>query len=165
MKNSTPQNGRAGVLPPRLLLLVAGLALAAAMAMAFQAWRAAHTATIVVEWTTASELDTAGFNLYRSQPPDGDFVRVNPHLIPPAPDPLTGGSYKFVDSGVTPGQSYIYELEEVEVNGQAARIERISVVAEGGGLAEMVSALALLVAGVTGIVAATRPAARQEERE
>ncbi|NIN65277.1 MAG: hypothetical protein GTO63_11385, partial [Anaerolineae bacterium] len=47
--------------------------------------------TVIVEWTTESEIDLAGFNLYRSERPDGPYVKVNEALIPASPDPLTGG--------------------------------------------------------------------------
>ena len=65
--------------------------------MAVMAWRAGHQTSVVVEWTTASELDTVGFNIYRSEIRDGEFVQVNSSLIPAASDPLTGSSYDYED--------------------------------------------------------------------
>lgn len=46
-----------------LVLLMAGFG--------YIAWSGSSQASVLVEWTTASELDTAGFNLYRSLEPDG----------------------------------------------------------------------------------------------
>ncbi|MGQ9491610.1 MAG: hypothetical protein ACUVR4_00790 [Anaerolineae bacterium] len=49
------------------------------------------TAPVRIEWRTETEINTAGFNLYRSESPAGPFdVKVNDQLIPPAADPLTG---------------------------------------------------------------------------
>ncbi len=72
---------------------------------------------VVVEWTTATEINTAGFNLYRSTYPEGPFVKINSHLLPASTDPLAGGKYKYEDSHVTAGQTYYYKLEDVELGG------------------------------------------------
>lgn len=76
------------------------------------------TATVRVEWSTETEMNTAGFNLFRGESPDGPFpVRVNEQLIPPAADPLTGGQYSYLDRTAQAGQVYYYQLQEVERNG------------------------------------------------
>ena len=75
----------------------------------------------VVTWETASEVNTAGFNLYRGSSPDGPWTKVNDALIPAAEDPMRGGSYRYVDEKATPGQIYYYQLEEVELGGAANR--------------------------------------------
>ena len=42
-------------------------------------------APVRVEWITETEMNTAGFNLYRGESADGPFdVKVNAQLIPPA---------------------------------------------------------------------------------
>ena len=72
---------------------------------------------IVVEWTTATEMNTAGFNLYRGSQPDGPFVKLNANLIPASTDPLSGGKYQYVDSNVISGETYYYKLEDVDLQG------------------------------------------------
>jgi hypothetical protein len=74
---------------------------------------------VTIEWSTASELNTAGFNVLRGDTPDGPFTRLNAEVIPASPDPLVGGSYVYTDTRVTPGQTYHYQLEEVEFGGGA----------------------------------------------
>jgi hypothetical protein len=65
-----------------------------------------------VEWQTATEVQTLGFNLYR-----GD-TRLNQDLIPsPAPGSSVGATYTFVDNN--PGQ--VYWIEQVDVLGNTAR--------------------------------------------
>ena len=96
------------------LLLAIGLALAA---LAILLISAATPPAVTVEWSTASELNTAGFNVLRSDSSDGPFTRLNPEVIPASPDPLVGGSDVYTDTNVTPGQTYYYQLEEVESGG------------------------------------------------
>jgi hypothetical protein len=73
---------------------------------------------VVVAWETALEIDTVGFNLWRSATPDGEYERINETLIPAAS--LGGGMgevYEYADIDVTPGATYYYKLEEVEAGG------------------------------------------------
>ena len=99
------------------LLFAVGLIL---MALALFLASALTPPAVTVEWSTASELDTAGFNLLRGNTPDGPFTRLNAQVIPASPDPLVGGSYIFTDTQVAPGQTYYYQLEEVEFGGSTS---------------------------------------------
>jgi hypothetical protein len=90
-------------------------------------------ASVTVEWTTASEVDHAGFNLYRSESPDGPWAKLNQELIPPSGDPIVGGKYSYVDDAVGPGRTYYYQLEDVSLNGSSTRHPPIEVVAGPAG--------------------------------
>jgi len=85
---------------------------------------------VVVEWTTESEVDLAGFNLYRSDSPAGPYVKVNTALIPGASDPLLGGRYAYTDTNVVAGRTYYYKLEDVDLDGTTTLHGPIEVVAE-----------------------------------
>jgi hypothetical protein len=87
---------------------------------------------VTVEWGTASELNTAGFNLYRSDSQAGPFTRLNAEMIPASPDPLVGGSYIYTDTNVTVGYTYYYQLEEVETSGSSSTQGIVQVTAGGG---------------------------------
>ena len=65
---------------------------------------------IIVRWSTEFEVNTAGFNIYRSDSENGAWTKMNSQLIPGSPDPLRGGSYVFTDTNVIANQSYWYEL-------------------------------------------------------
>ena len=107
-----------------LVLVMAGLG--------YFAWKESSQVSVLVEWTTASELDTAGFNLYRSLDPGGPFDKVTPSLIPTTGDPLTGDAYRYEDKTVQPGVVYYYQLEEVDLNGGSEQFGPISVQAKNG---------------------------------
>ncbi len=86
-------------------------------------YQLAQPVSIKVEWETATELDTAGFHLYRSQSPDDGFVRINKSLIPSEGDASSGASYTYTDKQVTSGQIYYYVLEEVEYDASTNRYD------------------------------------------
>jgi hypothetical protein len=74
----------------------------------------ASTPKIEVNWKTASEFDTAGFNVYRSEHPDQGFTRINDALIHGKADTTSGAEYSYLDQEVNRGTTYYYRLEDVE---------------------------------------------------
>jgi hypothetical protein len=82
-----------------------------------------QSASIQIQWDTATELQTAGFNLYRSPTTDGEFVRINDKMVPSQGDGLTGAAYTYRDDSVTAGETYYYLLEEVELDSSTNRYE------------------------------------------
>ncbi len=124
---------------PLLVLLLLGGLIAAYLA--WQDWR---SAVVVVEWSTASELDTVGFNLYRAEQADGEYTKINPTVIPSAGDALTGSDYRYEDHNVRAGQTYYYKLEDITTSGQGERYGPIVVEARGQvGMAAIAAALLL----------------------
>jgi hypothetical protein len=76
------------------------------------------TTTIVVRWTTASELNNAGFNVYRNTSATGTFSKINPSLIPVSnPGSIIGSSYSYSDNSAIKGQTYYYKLESLDFSG------------------------------------------------
>ncbi|MBI5303136.1 MAG: hypothetical protein HY868_13460 [Chloroflexi bacterium] len=72
-------------------------------------------------WRTTSEVHTAGYNIYRSARADGPYARINAQLIPAVNDAKIGGTYKYFDNDVQSGQTYYYQLEDVEISGKGVR--------------------------------------------
>ena len=108
---------------------------------------------VIVEWTTASEVNTSGFNLYRSEQADGPYVKINEQLIPGSTDPLVGGKYRYEDATVTSGRTYYYQLEEVELDGASARHGPIVVTAlSAGGVDGRTGTWLALGLGATAVV-------------
>ena len=72
---------------------------------------------VLVSWETASEIDNAGFNLYRSEA-GGERIRLNDWLIPSQnPGSVVGSSYQFVDRSAEPDTAYQYWLEDIDLAG------------------------------------------------
>lgn len=80
-------------------------------------------APIRIEWETETEVNTAGFNIYRREGDEGAFVQLNEQLIPSEGSPVSGASYVFVDEAVVNGQTYYYQLEDVEFDNTTERHE------------------------------------------
>lgn len=106
---------------------------------------------IVIEWTTATEINTAGFNLYRAESADGPFTQVNSQLIPASSDPMAGGKYKFEDTSIATGKTYYYQLEDVEYNGTRTKHTPIAVTS-GSSFGTTEVLLALLGIAIVGSV-------------
>ncbi|MEM8860275.1 MAG: hypothetical protein AAGD96_18260 [Chloroflexota bacterium] len=71
---------------------------------------------ITITWSTETEFDTAGFNIYRSESTDGEFVQINQQLIPGKAEAAAGAVYTWEDSSAVRGITYYYKLEDVEYN-------------------------------------------------
>jgi len=114
---------------------------------------------IRVSWETAAELEHLGFNLYRGASAAGPWVQLNASLIPAQnPGGTSGASYEWLDTGMTPGATVFYRLEDVDIHGASALHGPVSATAAGtasvvitdfgaNGVAPAVLLLALAAAG------------------
>jgi len=72
---------------------------------------------VTLAWETATEIDNAGFNLYRASTVEGPYSKINPSLIPAEGDVVSGASYTYIDTNIVKGNPYYYKLEDVDFNG------------------------------------------------
>lgn len=72
---------------------------------------------VLLAWETLSEIDTVGFNLWRSEAENGAYVQINPSLIPARGGPTTSAVYVYLDATAQPGVAYYYQLEDVDQHG------------------------------------------------
>lgn len=70
-----------------------------------------------VSWETVSELNNAGFNLYRGSSAAPESMLA--YVASVAPGANYGASYEWFDTDVVSGQTYWYWLEDVDINGAA----------------------------------------------
>jgi calcium-activated chloride channel regulator 4 len=80
----------------------------------------ADRSRVALVWETGTEIDNAGFNLYRATAKDGPYTKINDALIAAQGDPVSGASYSFLDTGLSAG-TYYYKLEDVDTSGVATR--------------------------------------------
>lgn len=76
----------------------------------------ANRGTVTIDWNTSTEINTAGFLLYRSTTLFSPQVQVNANLIAAKGDGVTGAGYRITDS---PGYgTFYYWLMDVDYSGQ-----------------------------------------------
>ena len=80
---------------------------------------------VVLKWTTESELDNAGFNIYRSESPTGEFVQVNAELIQGAGTTGERQQYEWKDTTTKPNISYYYRIEDVSFSGVREQLQTV----------------------------------------
>jgi hypothetical protein len=72
--------------------------------------------SITLSWETGTEIDNAGFNLFRTSTQGGPYVKITDPLIPARGAEVFGASYSFIDK---PGEgTFYYMLEDVDTSGQ-----------------------------------------------
>ncbi|HSN75450.1 MAG TPA: hypothetical protein VL334_10255 [Anaerolineae bacterium] len=85
---------------------------------------------VLVSWETVSELNSAGFNLYRTgsadeQPGPADLLAFVPSQ---APGSTVGATYSFRDSNVVAGRTYWYWLADMDLGGATTLHDPVSVI-------------------------------------
>jgi hypothetical protein len=75
------------------------------------------SSSVTLVWSTASEIDTAGYNLYRAEAENGNFIKINNSLIPAQGTSTQGANYEFIDTNVQNRKTYYYKLEDIDLNG------------------------------------------------
>ena len=77
-------------------------------------FRAEYTdASVLIKWITESEIDNAGFYLYRSETEAGAFKVVNAKLIQGAGTSSERNTYTWTDTTAKPNTFYYYRIEDV----------------------------------------------------
>ena len=75
----------------------------------------AGAGSVTLAWETGTELDNAGFNLYRAMLKDGPYTQINDALIAAQGDAVSGASYSFLDA--PDYGTFYYKLEDVDLYG------------------------------------------------
>ena len=68
---------------------------------------------VKLNWQTETEMDTAGFNVWRAE----GFKKVNESMIPAEGSPIMGTDYDFFDKWVMNGKLYYYLVEDIDTSG------------------------------------------------
>jgi hypothetical protein len=75
-----------------------------------------------LRWTTASELDSYGFDVYRSTSEDGQFETINDEPIAGAGTVDVPQDYKYDDRDIQPDTAYFYYVESISLAGKREKI-------------------------------------------
>jgi hypothetical protein len=75
--------------------------------------------TVTLIWHTASELINSGFNLHRSEVPDGAYQKINNALILAQGSVTQGASYEFIDTNVQNRKTNYFKLKDIDLNGNS----------------------------------------------
>jgi len=127
---------------PTLFLFLCSLTL-----LSYGGWRFFNP-QVIIQWSTASEVDTLGFSIYRAENPDGPFTYlVNEELIPAEGQVVSGADYQTLDRNVIPGITYYYQLHEIQMNGATETYGPITITAKRSGFLEIALSL-ILVPGI-----------------
>jgi len=78
-----------------------------------------------VRWTTASEMDNFGFDVYRGKLEKGPFVRLTKRPILGAGTSDTPQRYSWVDDTIDPRRVYFYYVESISMSGERRRFTPI----------------------------------------
>ena len=82
-------------------------------------FRAEYTdAGVILNWTTESEVNNAGFYIYRGETKDGEFKVVTPTLIQGAGTTGERNEYTWTDTTAKPDTVYYYRIEDVSHAGE-----------------------------------------------
>jgi len=68
-------------------------------------------------WSTASEIENAGFNILKAESEKDEYVMINGSLIPAIGSPIQGENYEFIDIDVVNDKTYYYLLEDIDIYG------------------------------------------------
>lgn len=88
---------------------------ATAVEMVFFKAAAGDDRAVTMTWETATEVDNAGFNIYRSRLRDGEYKKINDTFIPAKGDATSGAKYNFEDTPPAKG-TYYYKLADVDTH-------------------------------------------------
>ena len=120
---SFQRRAQAIVRPPTLISLISlALIVFAASAVPQNVTLISFTAAslpgqpeIYLEWETATEFNTLGFFVARSDSAQGSYIRVS-DFIPHEGDTVVGAQYDWIDETTELGHTYFYRLEEITAN-------------------------------------------------
>ena len=109
-----------------------------ALPVSLSHFRAELTDTgVTLKWITESEVDNAGFYIYRSETREGDFKVINPTMIQGAGTTSERNTYTWTDPTAKPNVAYYYRIEDIShagVREQLATVRMRGLVSASGKL-------------------------------
>lgn len=88
-------------------------------------------AKVTLNWTTESEVENLGFNIYKSLYSNEQFTIINDQLIPGHGNTSSRHEYQYIDRNVINGIEYWYQLEDVSHAGETEKHNIVSTIPKG----------------------------------
>jgi hypothetical protein len=79
----------------------------------------AQEGAVKLQWSTQSEIDNLGFNIYRRLQDEKIFQKINNSLIEGAGTSSQKQNYDFMDTHISQAGTYEYKLEQKDINGRS----------------------------------------------
>lgn len=70
-----------------------------------------------IKWTTASELNNFGYDIYRADTKEGEYSVINEDMIEGAGTTVDSTKYEFHDDSIDPCKRYFYYIESIAEDG------------------------------------------------
>jgi hypothetical protein len=70
-----------------------------------------------IKWSTASEVENFGYDVFRGDKEEGPFTRLNAKTIAGAGTVDEPRAYQYVDASIEPGKAYWYYVESISLAG------------------------------------------------
>jgi len=74
-----------------------------------------------LRWSTASEIDNFGYDVYRAESEEGPFERITEDPVLGAGTTDLPSSYEYLDENIEPEQTYYYFVESISMSGVRER--------------------------------------------
>jgi hypothetical protein len=79
----------------------------------------ASNGRVKLEWVTETEIDNAGFNIWRAEAENGEYVKFNDEIIPAKGSAIKGAKYVFTDNIAKNRMTFFYKLQDIDVYGKS----------------------------------------------
>jgi hypothetical protein len=70
-----------------------------------------------ISWSTASEVNNLGFDVYRADTEEGTFVRLTERPVLGTGTSDDAHSYRYVDATIAAATAYFYYVESISIDG------------------------------------------------
>lgn len=100
-----------------LVLLAAAPSFAQGAAAPAPAASPAPALSNSIKWSTASEVENFGYDVFRGDAEEGPFTRLNAQTIAGAGTVDEPRAYVYVDATIEPGKAYWYYVESISLAG------------------------------------------------
>lgn len=81
--------------------------------------------SVLICWTTESEIENVGFNIYRSTDMSNHPNRINTSVITGCGNSSSSIEYKYIDDDIEPGRQYYYMIESLDSHGNTTKYETV----------------------------------------